>query len=283
MSIPLRVRHLLAAKTNSLHDFILSQVDISSKYYFELLDLGSIYLNHKRCRQEQVLSPGDYVRIHLSPKRFPQITFFSETVLCWEKDFVIFNKPQGFPCHPLVDNSQEDLLSQAEKFFGEKFFLTHRLDIGTGGLWLVARNAEFQKFFNQQLQEKKVKKKYRARVEGAWSLGTELFTHYMKPSLRAPREVFNDAQDGYAQCLLQVEEFQSSSSESELLLQLLTGRTHQIRAQMSFLGHPVVGDTLYGAKPLDTELESWHLWAQELSFESSAGIQNFKLSSDQMT
>lgn len=285
MSIPLRVRHLLSSQNISLSDFIISQLDMSSEYFFELLDLGAIYLNQVRCFQNQTLSPGDYVRVHISPKRFPQILVDTkDLVVADEPDFVVVQKPQGYPCHHLVDNCREDLLSQLEKILGFKLYLTHRLDIGTGGLWLIAKTAEFQKQFNQQLQNKEVHKKYFARVEGSWREPRRQLTHYMKPALRAPREVFDISQDGYLKCDLEIQDIiERNETFSDLKINLLTGRTHQIRAQVAHLQHPVLGDTMYGSKTNFGQgpLEKWALWAVELEFKTDRAWK-FELSSNQI-
>jgi 23S rRNA pseudouridine1911/1915/1917 synthase len=272
MSIPLRVRHLLSPKKISLCEFIISQLEISSEYFFELLDLGAIYLNQNRCFSDSALSPGDYVRVHISPKRFPILEKTEkELVVAKEKDFIVINKPQGYPCHPLVDNCREDLLSQLERILKTRLFLTHRLDIGTGGLWLLGLTPEFQKSFNHLLQQKKIHKKYVARVENRWTQTDFSFVHYMKPALRAPREVFNQAEEGFLKCELEVDEVLGHQNDlSDLKLKLLTGRTHQIRAQMAFLGHPVMGDVMYGSKFNFRQgpLERWALWSTDLEFEN---------------
>jgi 23S rRNA pseudouridine1911/1915/1917 synthase len=272
MSMPLRVRHLLSSQKISLREFILSQLEISSEYFLELSNLGAVYLNQERCFTDPCLSPGDYVRIHLEPKRFPRINATPEDlIIAQEKDFIVVNKLQGYPCHPLVDNCREDLLSQLEGLLREKLYVTHRLDIGTGGLWLVARNQEFQKKFNLMLQEKKVSKSYFARVENAWNCQDHLFTHYMKPAARAPREIFAQAEIGFLKCQLEIEKiYQQRSEYSDLRIKLHTGRTHQIRAQMSFLGHPIVGDSMYGSKYNFRKGcdERWTLWSTDLRFEA---------------
>lgn len=280
--MPLRVRHLLSSQTISLGEFIISQLEISSEYFFELLNLGAIYLNQERCLTDRALSPGDYVRVHTSPKRFPKLNLSeNDLVVAREKNFLVINKPQGYPCHPLVDNEKEDLLSQIQEILGQTLFLTHRLDIGTGGLWLLALTPDFQKTFNSLLQQKKIQKKYLARIENSWTKKESQFVHFMKPSVRAPREIAPDFQDGHLRCELEVEEVLDQRQDStDLRIKLLTGRTHQIRAQMSHLGHPIMGDTMYGSqyKIGEGPLEKWALWATELEFEGW----KFKLSESEL-
>ncbi len=280
MSTPLRVRHLLSSKTLLLSEFIISQTEISEDIFLQWLDLGAIYLNQKRCLTDLAIYPGDYVRVHIEPKRFPMLNQAAENfVVAWEKDFVIFNKPQGFPCHPTVDNRKENLITYFANHFQKQFYLTHRLDTGTGGLWLLALNPGFQKTFNVILQNQLSQKVYFARTEKKWTKELGLFTHFMKPSLRAPREVFENNFEKAMECHLQVEHiFPVDSAGSDLEIRLLTGRTHQIRSQLSFLGNPILGDTMYGSKYNFKQglCERWALWAKELSFEADQKY-HFKL------
>ena len=280
MSMPLRVRHLLSSKTLLLSEFIISQLEISAEIFLAWLDLGAIYLNQKRCLADLVLDPGDYIRVHVQPKRFAELKHSAENyVLAWEKDFVIFNKPQGYPCHPTVDNRKENLITYFENHFQRKFYLTHRLDNGTGGVWLLALNSEFQKTFNLILQNQQSQKIYWARTEKKWTQGSGLFTHHMKPSLRAPREVFEQAFETSLECRLQIENIiDTENLTSDLEIRLLTGRTHQIRSQLAFLGNPILGDLMYGSSDnfnLDLR-ERWALWAKELIFEADQKY-HFKL------
>lgn len=280
MSTPLRVRHLLSSKTLLLSEFIISQTEISEDIFLQWLDLGAIYLNQKRCLTDLAIDPGDYVRVHIEPKRFPMLNQAAENfVVAWEKDFVIFNKPQGLPCHPTVDNRKENLITYFANHFQKQFYLTHRLDTGTGGLWLLALNPGFQKTFNVILQNQLSQKIYVARTEKKWTQGLGLFTHYMKPSLRAPREVFENDFEKSLKCQLQIENINDSEkSTSDLDIRLLTGRTHQIRSQLSFLGSPILGDTMYGSKYNFKEglRDRWALWAKELIFEADQKY-HFKL------
>jgi 23S rRNA pseudouridine1911/1915/1917 synthase len=186
-------------------------------------------------------------------------------VLFADPDFLLVHKPAGLPCHPTVDNLHENLVAALGRLRAESLHITHRLDVGTQGLIILARNKSFHCFFNRALKEKRVQKYYRARVEGSptWTPGQEL-RHFMKPDPRAPKVLTREELPGWQECLLRIEQCQGSWVH----LQLLTGRTHQIRAQLGFEGFPLRGDSAYGAKDKATPLE---LISCEMSFLDQQG------------
>jgi 23S rRNA pseudouridine1911/1915/1917 synthase len=131
---------------------------------------------------------------------------------------------------------------------------------------VYAKTKNFLSLFNRLLAERGVQKIYRAVVEGQ-KLTTGLYQHSMEPSPRAPKTVVEESRPGWQECRLQIlsvkniDDFTAQSLEIELL----TGRTHQIRAQLSALNAPIRGDVLYGAKPFFAG-EEIDLTADKLSF-----------------
>jgi 23S rRNA pseudouridine1911/1915/1917 synthase len=101
----------------------------------------------------------------------------------------------------------------------------------------------------------------------------------MEPSPRAPKTVSNQVQDGWQECVLEVLNVKElPEGKSELRIQLMTGRTHQIRAQMGFEKHPIVGDHAYGAQKIWDE-DRIELEACELRFSNplTGELHHFKI------
>lgn len=216
----------------------------------ELFELGALYTEKERLTDWSYLEvphPGPtYLRIHTQPRRYDMSLMkdWQERIVFENENFLIFNKPAGLPCHPMVDNHPENLLIELQQKKQLPLFLTHRLDRATHGLLLLAKNLAFQKAFNLLLAHHGVHKHYRAAVLTAppWLKGHELL-HYMIASPRAPKKLVRASEPGTQDCRLRVLEI----DDRLLTLELLTGRTHQIRAQLSFEGYPIVGDISYGA------------------------------------
>lgn len=196
-----------------------------------------------------------------------------------EPHFLLVNKPAALFSQAAVgiDSLQARLIAQLktrDQHPGEPFVgLPHRLDRGTSGIMLIARNQRALKRFGQQFQSRKVIKRYLAVVEGALAnagaasdMGLDVassldrrrsvepqreqrWEDYLRkmPGLPQAEIVTADAEGGKL-AVARVESLHSVSGQSLLRIQLETGRMHQIRIQAASRGLPVVGDASYGAK-----------------------------------
>lgn len=260
------VRHIISPQSGLLIDVLLGILDLSRDEIHFLLDLGSIYVNHSRVTENSSVSANDYLRVHTKPRRFiANDGQWNSRILFQNDHFLIANKISGLPVHASVDNQKEHLLAYLSSAVGKDLFVTHRLDVPTRGLIVYAKSIEFQTAFNKLLIQREMKKIYRAVVEGV-SLPKGTLTHYMEPSPRAPKKVASDPQEGWQDCVLDILDVRLlENSRSEVKIQLHTGRTHQIRAQLGHENHPIVGDHAYGAPKLWME-DKIELEACELSF-----------------
>lgn len=273
------VRHIISPQSGLVSDVLFSILSLNLEESLTLIDLGAIYLEHKRLHHNATISEGDYLRAHTKPRRFlgkeeswPERVFFSND------DFLVVNKLSGIPVHATVDNIRENIQAYLEKSLQLTLFLTHRLDVPTRGLLVYGKNREFQSSFNNLLIDRSLRKIYRARVQGQ-SLKVGPLIHFMQPSPRAPKVISREKLPGWQECRLEILEVNPlPENQSELLIELHTGRTHQIRAQLSYEGSPIVGDHAYGAMKISEE-EAIELEACELSFTNplSGAHHHFKI------
>jgi 23S rRNA pseudouridine1911/1915/1917 synthase len=211
-----------------------------------LVSFGSVYVDRKRVSSDQALAPGQYVRVHLQPRRYPVAGIdWQTTIVHHDENFIVVNKPAGIPVHATLDNRAENVAHQISAALGVSVYVTQRLDAAVSGLIVFARTQRFQQEFNQLLRERKVKKHYRALVTTAPEVGRHL--HYMEPTPRGPKTVVTDPRPNWLECALRVVSVVPAGSAFEVEIDLETGRTHQIRAQLAAVGSPIVGDTLYGS------------------------------------
>ncbi len=168
-----------------------------------------------------------------------------------DDDVLVVNKPTHCVVHPAAGNESNTLLNgliyhcpllKALPRAG----IVHRLDKDTTGLMVVAKSLEAHHKLVDALQRRDVHRKYQALVQGQLVCGKTVHTMMNRhPRNRLKMAVADDGKEAITHFTVK-EKF---STYSLLDVKLETGRTHQIRVHMSHIGHPIVGDTLYGAKP----------------------------------
>jgi 23S rRNA pseudouridine1911/1915/1917 synthase len=241
------IQHVWVDGAFDAAEFLVHKFSVTEIESQHLIQIGAVYRNKKRLVASSPLFSGDYLRVHLNPKRFQVPLPLSKFLIFENEDYAVLNKPRGVPIHATVDNAVENAIAQLTREKGIPFFVTHRLDVETEGLVILAKNKTFQKQFNEKLLQRKVRKQYIAVTEQKIEPGRYL--HYQKPSERAPKEIVSEFRKDYLACDLKI--LSSEAKENnffETKIELITGRTHQIRCQLAFLGSPLVGDSLYGSR-----------------------------------
>jgi 23S rRNA pseudouridine1911/1915/1917 synthase len=234
-----------------------------------LIAIGALYVNGRRALADVPLRDGDHVRAHLQPRRFHCEIDLAKRIVEEHVDYYVVDKPGGLPSHALVDNRNENLLSLLTEALQERLYITHRLDVATSGLLLIARNSQAQAAINQLIRDHRIERTYWAWCTAAVPLGVHV--HFMEPSPTAPKKVELHAQPGWLRCELNclsatrvdrtdvpgfIENSEMSDSVYRLEIRLATGRSQQIRAQLSALGAPILGDQNYGSSIALTSYES---------------------------
>lgn len=258
---PLTHHRANCAEPQSLKSYLVTSLNQTEEQADFLLQFGAVYLNDKRASATTLVRPLDLLRVHGSPRRFFVSFNIKNFIIASEPDFLVLLKPFGIPCPPTVDNQLENVLSLAQKQLGQSLYLTHRIDTGTHGLLVLAKNKAFQSWFNKKLVQQEVEKKYRSLTKGEDLLKPGTYVHYMAPSPRAPKEVFSELQQPeYKKCVLEIlsaRRHHPPDSLNEYEIKLITGRTHQIRSQLAVLQNPILNDTLYRADK--SEIPLWFL------------------------
>jgi len=215
-----------------------------------ILEIGGIYVDDKRVYTDIEVLPTSLVRVHRKPKRHAVGHVDWKAIIVENNDdFVVINKPYGVPTHPTVDNSMENVLFQMSKELNHTLLMTHRLDAETTGLLLFAKNKQFQSVFNYLISNKMVQKKYKALTMNKPEVKKHI--HYIRAEKFVPKLVSLDPIEGWQNCELIVEKVNDVTLPNgqpgyESIVELITGRTHQIRAQFTGMNCPLFGDELYG-------------------------------------
>lgn len=273
------VKHFNNQKADLLSEILYEVLSLNSEDFRTLLKLGAIYANNERQIKDKFISENNFFRVHSKPRRY-KCDFPWSSLIIFENDFfLVLNKPSGIPSHPSVDNVIENSLTQTSLARKFPLFVTHRLDTLTSGLIVYGKKQSFVKSFNVQLEKRSIRKKYVALVESTQTFPNRL-THYMDPSAGTPKNLSDKATEGWPICELEIlAQKEVSSKLSCVKIGLLTGRTHQIRSQLSHLQAPIMGDSLYGAK-LPFQKNAIALRSCEIEFNCGDERMKFNISEE---
>lgn len=230
--------------------------DLSRSRIQSLIRKGFVKVNNNSSKPGYRLKTGDHVLLTIPPPEIAALKPESvEFGILYEDDsLIVIDKPAGVVVHPAPGHNSgtlvHGLLKHCRDLSGIGGILrpgiVHRLDKDTSGLLVVAKNDKAHAFLSGQFKTGKVKKQYLALVQGRVMADEQEID---LPVSRHPkkRKEMAVALSGGKQALTRwkkIEEFQSGFSL--LSITIKTGRTHQIRVHLSHIGHPIVGDPVYG-------------------------------------
>ncbi len=240
-----------------LDNFLVKHLDgIPRTRIYRIIRKGEVRVNGGRRKPEYKLVAGDAIRIpplrieaSATPVKHPgksQLERLQQAILFENRNLLVIDKPAGLAVHAGsgVDYGVIDILRAMRP--DEALELVHRLDRDTSGCLMLARNRAALLALQQQLQQGGIGKNYRAVVSGRWPPEqTEInrpLRRYHLPN--GERRVCVDQQGKPA--VTRVEVLAGGADYSELRVEILTGRTHQIRVHCQSAGHPIAGDDKYG-------------------------------------
>ena len=194
-------------------------------------------------------------------------------VLYEDNQIIVVLKPQNIPTQSDVSGS-EDMLSLVKKYVKEKYQkegeafigLVHRLDRPTGGVMVLARNSKSAKRLTEQFKNHTTEKIYYAVTTKVVREKSKTLVNYLEKNEKENIvKVVPMLSSGAKKAELTYRELENNGQMSLLEVKILTGRSHQIRVQLSTLGYPLYGDGKYG-KNKDVATKNLGLWAGKLSF-----------------
>ena len=279
MSAPNQTFEITAADADRLDKFLVSQLPQFSRSRLQgLIRDGFVQVNAKTVTKTgTVLSPGQIVQIEL-PEIEPSGLIPEEiplNVVFENQDLMVINKPAGMVVHPAAGHATGTLVHAAlahapelEGIGGERRpGIVHRLDKDTSGLILVAKNERAHRWLQDQFRLRRVKKVYLALVDGFAPTPTGRIEAFIgrDPDHRKKMAIVS-AQKG-REAVTEYRVLETFANHSLIEAHPLTGRTHQIRLHLAFLGCPIVGDNIYGHRNSSLELQRHFLHAAQLTIQ----------------
>ena len=270
----------------------LLPASLAQKY----IRLKRIKLGGKRVDRDTRLNVGDVLQLYINDEFFDKprednafLTVASPklNIVYEDAQILLVDKRPGLAVHPhdgaeygrtLIDHIQAYLYQKREwNPRGENAFtpaLCNRIDRNTGGIVIAAKTAEALRVMNQKIKDREMDKRYLAIVEGTPKPGTGSLKGYLFKDEKKNRVFVTDKpQPGAKTCQTNYKVLTSKNGLSLVECELITGRTHQIRAQFAHAGHPLLGDGKYGKldKRFDRSYQALYSYKLTFAFTTEAG------------
>ncbi len=217
---------------------LMHNLSMTQKEAQRAIDIGRISQNGETLKDKSIDICGEYEVVVFEP------AFVDVEVVFENDDFVVLNKPSGLLVHPKGRNSPISLLDSLKSKYGKDSNITHRLDKETSGLVLCSKNREAEVNLKKLFENREVKKEYHALVFGDISDKKEIDTPLLEPSRELKSKMTTPSKNG-KESITVIEPLKRYGDKTLLKVTPKTGRTHQIRAHLKSIGHPIVGDLLY--------------------------------------
>ena len=256
--------------------FAASAAGISRSRAAALISEGSVLINGKPAQKSVKLKAGDKVEV-LLPEVKPYTAKAQNIpldIVYEDSDLLVVNKPKGMVVHPAAGNRENTLVNAVLYHCGDSLSgiggvmrpgILHRIDKNTSGLLLVAKNDAAHIFLASQIKEHTFTREYEAVVYGnikddEGSINAPIGRHPFKRKQMAVTDRNSKPAVTRYFVLERFGEF------THIKCRLETGRTHQIRVHMAYIGHPLAGDEVYGPKKVIKRLSGQCLHARKIGF-----------------
>ncbi len=231
---------------------------VPKSHVYRVLRSGEVRVNSGRVKPEYRLQAGDRIRvppIRVAEKPKSTARPLELPIVYEDEALLVVDKPSGLAVHGgsgLSFGAIEAL--RAARPHAKFLELVHRLDRDTSGLLMIAKKRSALVELHRMLRDGEVRKIYLALAKGRWEGKSRELRDSLHKHVNAQGERRVSVREDGQAAVTRVKPVKTSDAFSMLELQLLTGRTHQIRVHLAHAGHPVLGDDKYGDFPLNHAL-----------------------------
>ena len=272
---------------------------LPSSLMFKYIRTKRIKVNGKRAEISTRLLEGDVVSAYINDEFFtpvkPTYDFLSSSanidIVYEDENILLVDKRQGLLVHPDKNEYTNTLIGSIQHYLykkgefdpeNENSFrpaLANRIDRNTGGIVIAAKNAESLRILCDKIKDREIDKRYLTVVHGVPAKKEALLEGYLEKD-ESQNRVFlsKNRKENSKSIKTRYRVLESKNDLSLLEIELLTGRTHQIRAHLSSIGHPLLGEGKYSKsndKKLGFDKQALYSYSLEFKFVTDAGILNY--------
>lgn len=235
-------------------------------FIYKMLRKKNIKLNGKKANPDTMITEGDIIQLYLADETIEKFKGKDEIInsplipnIIYEDDnIILINKPVGILSHSANKDYGNNIVDSMIHYLHvkgeynpriEKTFtpsICNRLDRNTSGIIIGAKNYEALRMINEGIKKEEIHRYYKTIVKGVVNKEIILEGYLVKDEELNKVKVLKDNIEGSKKIITRIVPIANSKEYSLLEIQLITGRTHQIRAHLSSIGHPVIGDVKYG-------------------------------------
>ena len=239
--------------------------DIGYSYLQKLFRRSDVKINGNRIKNDVIINSGDSVNIYTFDK---ETVSFKPEVVYEDDNLIVFIKPKK-----ISSQGKNSFEEKVKDNIDKSYILCHRLDTNTEGLLIFAKSKDIFEEIKKCFVNNKIEKYYYALVYGDICAPGEYTDYIVKDSERSRVFVYSHDVSGCKKAILKYEPIEKKGESTLLSINLITGRTHQIRAQMAFHGHQVIGDGKYGKEDINGKfkMKTQQLVAYKIVFKEISG------------
>lgn len=254
--------------------YLTDNTDYTRSKIQKMIENGNILVNNKQTKDSYKLKENDRITIEeyneeidIEPENIPLDIYYED------EDLIVVNKPSGMVVHPAPGNYSKTLVN-ALMYHTNKLStintsirpgIVHRIDADTSGLLLVAKNDKTHNALAEAIQKKEVVREYIALVEGVIMEDTATIDAPIGRD-KNNRKKMAVTSENSKDAITHIRVLDRYKDSTLIRCKLETGRTHQIRVHLNYIGHPVVNDPVYGYKKLIDKDFGQMLHAEKIGF-----------------